>query len=215
MESIYSMDGDFAPLTELIEIAERFDSMLLVDEAHATGVWGSQGRGLTEPYENHPNVITVHTCGKALGAAGALVCTSAELINFLVNKSRPFIYSTAPPPINAIAVSAALDLIDAEPERREKLNELIALANHEIESKFEMKGSGSQIIPFIVGADSQAIQVAEAMQNAGFDVRAIRPPTVPEGTARLRISITLNVVKNDILRFFETLYEVKHSLNIN
>ena len=135
--------------SELIEIAERFDSMLLVDEAHATGVWGSQGRGLTEPYENHPNVIAVHTCGKALGAAGALVCTSAKLIKYLINKSRPFIYSTAPPPINAIAVSAALDLIDSEPERREQLHELIVLANLQMESKFEMKGSGSQIIPFI------------------------------------------------------------------
>ena len=215
VESLYSMDGDFAPLAELIEIAERFDSMVLVDEAHATGVWGKRGRGLTEPYENHPNVIAVHTCGKALGAAGALVCTSAELINFLINKSRPFIYSTAPPPINAIAVSAALDLIDAEPERRVQLHELIALANHQMESKFELKGSGSQIIPFIVGADGHAIQVAEVMQNAGFDVRAIRPPTVPEGTARLRISITLNIEKSDILRFFDTLYEVKHSLNIN
>ena len=143
------------------------------------------------------------------------MCTSAALINFLINKSRPFIYSTAPPPINAVAVSTALDLIDAEPERREQLHELIALANHQMESKFEMKGSGSQIIPFIVGADSHAIRVAEAMQNAGFDVRAIRPPTVPEGTARLRISITLNIEKSDILRFFDTLYEVKHTLNIS
>lgn len=212
VESLYSMDGDFAPIDNFLQIAERFDAILLVDEAHATGIWGENGHGLTEPFEGRTHLIVVHTCGKALGAAGALVCAPAALIDFLVNKSRPFIYSTAPPPINAIAVNAALELLNTESWRRKQLLELVAIANRALESEFEIKGSGSQIIPFIVGEDKLALDVAHELQAAGFDVRAIRPPTVPDGTARLRISITLNVDANDITNFFQTLRKVMHAL---
>ncbi len=212
-ESLYSMDGDFAPLADLLELADQYDAMLIVDEAHATGVWGENGHGLTEPYESHPNLLAVHTCGKALGAAGALVCAGAALIDYMVNRSRPFIYSTAPPPISAVAVNAALSLIETEPQRRNQLHRLIIRANQEIESKLGTKGSGSQIIPFVVGDDETTLSVARAMQKAGFDVRAIRPPTVPEGTARLRISITLNVSETQISNFFDTLHKVMQSQN--
>ena len=215
VESLYSMDGDFAPLSDLLQIAERYGAILMVDEAHATGVWGQKGHGLTERFEGHDQLIAVHTCGKALGVAGGLVCGPRILIDFMVNKSRSFIYSTAPPPINAVAVSTALDLVETDIRRREQLRRLIAFANQKVEQLFGMKGSGSQIIPFIVGDDKQALRVAKAMQEAGFDVRAIRPPTVPEGTARLRISITLNVSESEISIFFDTLHEVMESIAPN
>ena len=215
VESLYSMDGDFAPLSDLLQIAERYGAMLMVDEAHATGVWGQKGHGLTERFEGHDQLIAVHTCGKAFGVAGGLVCGPRILIDFMVNKSRSFIYSTAPPPINAVAVSAALDLVETDIGRREQLQRLIAFANQKIEKLFGLQGSGSQIIPFIIGDDKLALRVAKTMQEAGFDVRAIRPPTVPEGTARLRISITLNVSESEISMFFDTLYEVMESIAPN
>ena len=211
-ESLYSMDGDFAPLAQLMTIAARFDAMVLIDEAHATGVWGERGRGLTEPYERDSRLLVVHTCGKALGVAGALVCAPAVLIDYLVNKSRPFIYSTAPPPVNAVAVKAALELLSNEPWRRQRLRELITFANQTFEREFGIQGSGSQIIPYIVGEDQRALEAARAMQVSGFDVRAIRPPTVPDNTARLRISITLNVDEEDISNFFAALRNVMDSL---
>ena len=107
-ESLYSMDGDFAPLEALIAIADRHDAFLMVDEAHATGVYGEQGRGLTAPYEGRENLVVVHTCGKALGAAGALVTSTRVLRDFMVNRCRPFIFSTAPSPLMAVAVREAL-----------------------------------------------------------------------------------------------------------
>ncbi len=211
VESIYSMDGDCAPLENFLQVAQHFDAMLLVDEAHATGIWGEQGHGLTEKFASHPQLIAVHTCGKALGAAGALVCAPATLIDYMIDKSRSFIYSTAPPPINAISVNAALNLLTTEPWRREQLRGMVTTANRTLENKFGIKGSGTQIIPFLLGEDRVAVLVAQQLQAAGFDVRAIRPPTVPEGTARLRISITLNVDMSDITNFFQTLGQVMHS----
>ena len=208
VESLYSMDGDCAPLDDLLDIADRYGATLIVDEAHATGVWGANGHGFTEPFEGHSNLVALHTCGKALGVAGGLVCASSELIEFLVNKSRPFIYSTAPPPINALAVHAALQLLVREPQRRSLLHERIALANREFESRFHRKGSGTQIIPFVIGDEKPTRDIADLMQRAGFDLRAIRPPTVPIGTARLRISITLHVSNQQIQSMFDALETV-------
>jgi 8-amino-7-oxononanoate synthase len=184
VESVYSMDGDLAPLAELSQLARRFDAILVIDEAHATGILGARGRGLAE---NLQNAIVLHTCGKALGVAGALVCASAGTIDYLINRARPFIYSTAPPPCLAAAVTRALQLVDEEPWRRERVLKLAQLAHTELNSNAPF--AGSQIIPVILGADEAALSVAQRVQDAGFDVRAIRPPTVPEGTARLRVSI--------------------------
>ena len=208
VESLYSMDGDCAPLSDLVEVAERYGAVLIVDEAHATGVWGENGRGLTEPFEGRRNLVAVHTCGKALGAAGGLICASSELIDFMINKCRPFIYSTAPPPINAVAVMAALRLLDEEPRRRIDLLALIKKANRELEQKFEKKSSQTQIIPFVIGDEELTLRVASEMQQAGFDLRAIRPPTVPAGTARLRISITLHATEKNISDMFDALYTI-------
>src|ERR1700744_231017 len=134
-ESLYSMDGDFAPLEALIAIAGRHDAFLMVDEAHATGVYGEQGRGLTALHEGRENLVVVHTCGKALGAAGALVTTTRLLRDFIVNRCRPFIFSTAPSPLMAVAVSEALLILQQEPERQQRLTNLIAFTHRQITAR--------------------------------------------------------------------------------
>jgi 8-amino-7-oxononanoate synthase len=191
-ESLYSMDGDKAPLADLAAIAARHDGMLVIDEAHATGVFGPDGRGLGAALEGRPDVISLHTCGKALGSAGALLCGPRVFRDFLINYSRPFIYSTAPSPLAAAAVRAALRLCKHQPQRREELASLIDFANAALEKSCGTKPSGSQILPVIVGTDRRATALAAAMHARGYDIRAIRPPTVPENTARLRIALTLN-----------------------
>jgi 8-amino-7-oxononanoate synthase len=187
VESLYSMDGDVAPLVELAELAEREEAFLVIDEAHATGVFGPDGRGLAAGLEGRENVITLRTCGKALGCEGALVCAPKVLADTLVNKARGFIFSTAPSPLAAAAVRASLELLRSQPERRERLASLVAFAGT------KLVPSGSQIVPVIIGDDARTMAIAGGLQQRGFDVRGIRPPTVPPGTSRLRISLTLNV----------------------
>jgi 8-amino-7-oxononanoate synthase len=207
VESLYSMDGDFAPLDALNAIADRHDAFLMVDEAHATGVFGPAGRGLTAAYEGQENLIAVHTCGKALGAAGALVTTTKVLRDFVVNRCRPFIFSTAPSPLMAVAVQEALFILREEPEHQQRLKGLIEFAHREIGARQGWQLSGSQIIPFIVGDNARAMALAAALQARGFDVRGIRPPTVPPGTARLRISLTNNVDASGVRAMFAALAE--------
>jgi 8-amino-7-oxononanoate synthase len=192
VETLYSMDGDRAPLDELAEVARRHDGMLVIDEAHATGVLGPDGRGLGAKFEGAENVVTLHTCGKALGVVGALVCASRDICDFIVNRGRPFIFATAPSPLMAAAVRAALDICRNEPQRREALADLVEDVSAELTLKTGLPPSGSQILPIVVGGDVGAVGLANAMQRYGYDIRAIRPPTVPEGTARLRIALTLN-----------------------
>ena len=192
VESLYSMDGDRAPLGDLAAIAARHEGVLVIDEAHATGVFGPDGRGLGAELEGRADVISLHTCGKALGTSGALICGPKVFRDFLVNYSRPFIFSTAPSPLIAASVRSALRLCREQPERREQLAALVSSANRAIAERCGVKPSGSQIIPVIVGADKRATALASAMQGYGYDIRAIRPPTVPEGTARLRIALTSN-----------------------
>jgi 8-amino-7-oxononanoate synthase len=208
IESLYSMDGDRAPLSELAELADRHDGFLVIDEAHATGIYGDGGRGLSADMEGRDNIIVLHTCGKALGSAGALVSGSHVICDFLVNRARPFIYATAPSPLLAASVRQALKILADEPERRQKLLHLIAFANAQLTSRLGIEGSGSQILPVIIGDDRRTVRIAQRMQAAGFDIRAIRPPTVPEGTARLRIAITLNVDAATITRMFDQLARV-------
>ncbi|MGB6251641.1 MAG: 8-amino-7-oxononanoate synthase, partial [Bradyrhizobium sp.] len=207
VESLYSMDGDFAPLDALNLIADRHDAFLMVDEAHATGVFGPGGRGLTVAYEGQENLIAIHTCGKALGAAGALVTTTKVMRDFIVNRCRPFIFSTAPSPLMAVAVQEALSILRDEPERQQGLAGLIGFAHREIAASEGWRLSGSQILPFIVGDNARAMALAAALQARGFDIRGIRPPTVPAGTARLRISLTNNVDESNVRAMLEALAE--------
>ncbi|MGE0626453.1 MAG: 8-amino-7-oxononanoate synthase [Hyphomicrobiaceae bacterium] len=200
VESLYSMDGDTAPLADLAEVAKRFDAMLLIDEAHATGVFGPDGRGLGARLEGLPNVISLHTCGKALGAVGALVTAPRTLRDFIVNRGRPFVFATAPSPLMASAVRASLDLCRGRPERREHLAARVGRASRALSEHCGIRPSGSQIMPVVIGADADAVTLAQALQGHGFDIRPVRPPTVPEGTARLRIAVTLNVTDDDVER---------------
>ncbi|MDR7031068.1 8-amino-7-oxononanoate synthase [Rhizobium rosettiformans] len=198
VESLYSMDGDQAPLPQLAELADRCDGFLVVDEAHATGVFGPDGRGLATELESRCNVLVLHTCGKALGVSGALLGLPSILADYLINRARNFIYSTAPSPLMAAGVREALRLVADEPERRAWLERLRNFASEQLSSKLGIKPSGSQILPVIIGDNARSLRIAERMRAHGFDIRAIRPPTVPEGTARLRISITLNVGEGQI-----------------
>lgn len=192
VESLYSMDGDRAPLSDLAAIADRHEAFLLMDEAHATGLFGPNGRGLAAYLEGRENVVVLHTGGKALGVSGALVAADRVLIDMLINRARPFIYATAPSPLVAAALREALRILADEPERRDALAALVRRAEARL-AALGLPASGSQILPVILGTNARAMHIAEALQAAGFDCRAIRPPTVPEGTARLRLSVTLNV----------------------
>ncbi len=205
VESLYSMDGDRAPLADLIAIARRHDGMLVVDEAHATGVLGPDGRGLAHALEGAPDVISLHTCGKALGASGALLLAPRLVRDYLVNRARAFIYATAPSPLMAATVRAALRIVHDDPGRRERLANLVAFAGRALERRCGITPSGSHIQPVILGTDERAVSVASALVAEGFDVRAVRPPTVPEGTARLRISLTLNAGEDAPARMLDTL----------
>lgn len=197
VESLYSMDGDIAPLDDFADLAEHHEAVLLIDEAHATGVFGPRGEGLAGELHSRANVITLHTLGKALGCEGAVICGPQTVRDFLVNRARSFIFSTAPSPLSSRIALRALELLDAQPERRERLQKLINYANRKF-APLGIAASGSQIIPVIIGDDVKTMRIARAIQEAGFDVRGIRPPTVPEGTSRLRISLTLNVEEQDI-----------------
>jgi len=207
VESLYSMDGDRAPLDALAEIAGKHDGVLVIDEAHATGVLGSMGRGLGAHLEGRLNVVALHTCGKALGAMGALVTGPQVLCDFLVNRSRPFIYATAPSPLIAAIVRAALLICRFDNPRRQKLASLVAFAGAQLSQQCGIEPSGTHIQPVIVGADERATRLAAAMQERGYDIRAVRPPTVPEGTARLRISLTLNVDETQVAAMVTALAE--------
>lgn len=202
VESVYSMDGDLAPLAELSAIALKHDVVLIVDEAHATGVFGPHGRGLGEGLEQ-AHWISLHTCGKALGVFGALVCASAEIIDYMINISRPFIYSTAPPPHLAAAVECALRLVDEEPWRRQRVLPLARFAHEQLTPDEEY--AGSQILPVVLGTEQHALNIAQNLQQRAFDVRAVRPPTVPEGTSRLRISIHADHTEEQIAALADAL----------
>ncbi|ARP67161.1 MULTISPECIES: 8-amino-7-oxononanoate synthase [Mesorhizobium] len=208
VESLYSMDGDCAPMESLVELADRHEAFILVDEAHATGVWGPGGRGLAAAFEGRDNIVALHTCGKALGASGALVTGPRVLCDYIVNRCRPFIYATAPSPLMAVAAREALAMLVDEPMRRVDLHEHVAFASRQLAEHCGAKPSGSQIHPFVIGDVARTMAVAAALQARGFDLRGIRPPAVPEGTSRLRISLTLNVGKADIRVMVETLAEV-------
>jgi 8-amino-7-oxononanoate synthase len=191
-DSLFSMDGDLAPLVELADLAERYGAMLMVDEAHATGVFGQRGRGVAEQLGVEDRVpIRVGTLSKALGSVGGFVAGSRTLIEWLVNRARPYIFSTALPPAIAAAAIAALDVVRDEPQRR---TALLARAQ---ELRNTLRGAGwnvgtsaSQIIPLIVGEPARAATLSHALRERGLFVPAIRPPTVPEGEACLRISLT-------------------------
>jgi 8-amino-7-oxononanoate synthase len=199
-ESVFSMNGDVAPVTELLALADRFDAGVILDEAHATGVHGPSGRGMGAEHGNVQRLAaTVHTCGKALASAGAFVCGSAVLKEHLINHARTFIFSTAMPPYMAEQIRAALRLTVAmDQERRELLARAKRFAAGLRAQGWATGNSATQIVPAIMGENEDALAAAEFLQRERFAVRAIRPPTVPPGSARLRFSLTCGISENEI-----------------
>jgi 8-amino-7-oxononanoate synthase len=198
-ESVFSMDGDIAPLAEY----KKLGAALIVDEAHAVGLYGERGEGLIG---GDGVFVSINPAGKALGVAGAFVAGPAWAIEYLEQRARPFIFSTAAPPAIAAALDASLDVIAAEPERRARVRSLARYLRERLaEAGIAVPAGDSPIIPVIMGENDRAVAVAAALQQAGFDVRAIRPPTVPQGTARLRVSVNVNLSEETIDRFVEEL----------
>lgn len=191
-DSLFSMDGDLAPLAELADLAERYDAMLMADEAHATGVFGSQGRGVAEALGvEHRVDVRVGTLSKALGSIGGFVAGSRELIEWLVNAARPYVFSTAAPAAVCAAGIAALEIVASEPHRREQLlSRAAGLRERLAEQGWTLGPSASQIVPVILGEPQHAVGLSAALADRGLFVPAIRPPTVPEGESCLRISLT-------------------------
>ena len=208
-ESVFSMDGDIADIATIVELAERYGAGVIVDEAHATGVHGSGGQGIVASAGLAKNVLAVlHTCGKALASAGAFVCGSKVLREHLINQARTFIFSTAMPPYMAVQVRAALGLarrMDAE--RGALLDESRRFAAALRARGWDCAATESQIVPAIVGSNEEALSAAEFLQAEGFAVRAIRPPTVPAGKARLRFSLTASIGRGELDRLSSSLYE--------
>jgi 8-amino-7-oxononanoate synthase len=197
VESLFSMDGDEAPLAKYAELCRKYNAALIVDEAHAVGIYGGRGSGFIEALGIASDVFfSINTAGKALGVGGAFVAGSESAIEYLIQRGRPFIFSTAPPPAMAAALEASLEVIEKEPERRERL----LVRSAQLRTRLGLPGT-SQIIPVILGENERALTVAQALQTDGFDVRAIRPPTVPQGTARLRISVNQGLSKIALERF--------------
>lgn len=202
-ESLFSMDGDFSPVDELLSLATATGSYLVVDEAHATGVWGPRGFGLTSDHHHkNPYLISLHTCGKALGSYGAFVTCSDEMKKLLVNKARPFIFSTALPPILVKMNLLAVQFVKAHPELRAQLHANLDWLKENWNSKIQ-----SQIIPVVLGTNQRALAAAEKLSALNLDVRAIRYPTVPDGTARLRISVNALHRESDLRLLVQALKE--------
>ena len=191
-DGLFSMDGDLAPLPELADLAERHDAMLLVDEAHATGVFGRHGRGVSEHFGVEDRVhVRIGTLSKALGSVGGFVAGSRSLIEWLLNRARSYVFSTAGPAAVAAAALAAVDIVCQEPDRRRRsLARAKELRGVLVGQGWNVGASASQIIPVIVGEAERAVQLSSRLRERGLFVPAIRPPTVPEGEACLRISLT-------------------------
>ncbi len=189
-DSVFSMDGDLAPLAEIVGLARQYDAWVMVDEAHATGVFGPHGGGLVEELGLTEEVdIQMGTLGKALGCVGAFVAGSHELIDWLVNRARSFIYTTAIPPAMAATVLAALDIVKQEPERRQQLWDNTRVLSDGLRSLgYTLGATRSQILPVIIGEARETMAVAHAILQRGVFAHGIRPPTVPEGTSRIRVT---------------------------
>jgi 8-amino-7-oxononanoate synthase len=205
-ESLFSMDGDLAPLAAYAALCRSFGSALIVDEAHAVGVYGADGAGLIGGEIAHDVLVSVNTAGKALGVSGAFVAGPSWAIEYLIQRARPFMFSTAPPPPVAGALQASLDLVASEPERRHTVARLSRdLHSRLANAAIPVPHDSSHIIPIVLGENDRALAVADTLRSEGFDVRAIRPPSVPPGTARVRIALNVGISDTVMDRFVRVL----------
>jgi 8-amino-7-oxononanoate synthase len=206
-ETVFSMDGDVAPLREIFALAERYGAGVIFDEAHATGVHGPYGRGISATVSSLENLVAaVHTCGKALASAGAFVCGSALLKEHLINHARSFLFTTALPPYMAAQIHTALELAQKMDGERSALQENSRRFCATLRAQgWDTAASSTQIIPVIIGENEEALAAAAFLEQQGFAARAIRPPTVPPGTARLRLSLTAGIAEHELARLAESL----------
>ena len=214
-DGVFSMDGDLAPVKKLLELAEQHDALLLVDDAHGFGVLGKQGHGILEQ-ENicSERIVYIGTLGKAAGVSGAFVCAHKTLIEWLIQKGRPFIYSTATPPAIAHVLTKSLDIIEGDEggNRRAQLNQLIRIWQDEMHfSQWEKVSSCTAIQPVILGSNANALLAAKLLDEAGYWIPAIRPPTVPIGSARLRITFSANHSEADLRQLITTLKTIEQA----
>lgn len=207
-DSVFSMDGDLAPLEDLAKLAEKYEAWLMLDEAHATGVFGKNGKGLVEqtwPEKRPPylkdHLIQMGTLGKALGSFGAYVAGSKDLIDLLINKARSFIYTTSLPPAVMAAASAAIKIVESEPTLREKLWDNIRYFATQAGLHAE-----SPIFPLVVGSSEKALEASQKLWDQGYWVQAIRYPTVAKGTERLRVTLMASHEKPELKAFADALY---------
>jgi 8-amino-7-oxononanoate synthase len=190
-ESIFSMDGDKAPLKKLVELKDKYNCLLFVDEAHATGIFGKNGSGLVEEEGlSDKTDLIMGTFSKALGSFGAYLAASGEVVEYLINTCRSFIYSTSLPPAVIAANIASLKVVEEEPRRRIELLNCARAFRLQLQGKgFEVKGE-SQIVPVVIGEAGKAVELSQRLKDSGFWVMPVRPPTVPEGSSRLRFSLS-------------------------
>lgn len=213
-ESLFSMDGDLTPLPELADLAERHGALLIVDEAHATGLYGQRGSGRVEETGTRDRVLaSLHTGGKSLGTGGAWVAGAAVVRDTLLHRARSFLFSTAPLPVLCEGLSAALDVLPAEPERRLGVHRRSMLLREALRAGgFAVAGDRSPIVPLIIGTNEAAVALQLGLAEAGFDARAVRPPTVPPGSARLRLTVRYPVAEDDFARLAAEIVRLRPSL---
>jgi 8-amino-7-oxononanoate synthase len=211
-DSVFSMDGDIAPLPDLVTVKDRYGAILVVDDAHATGVLSPRGRGSADHFGLSGRVeILMGTFSKALGTYGAYLCSTRRMVEYFINKCRPFIFNTGLPPAIAGATLASLGILSREPGRLNALWENGRLFRREMEARGRETGSDTAIVPILVGADGDTMAVSRALFDRGVFVHGIRPPTVPEGTGRLRLTLmathTAEMVRTAAARIDEALRE--------
>ena len=212
VDAVFSMDGDIAPVPELLELCEKYDAWLMLDDAHGFGVLGKDGKGVLQHFGvQSRRIIYMATLGKAAGVSGAFVAGDATLIEYLLQNARTHIYTTASPPCLAAGVLASLHIIEQEPQRREHLQALIAALRAGLKhNQWRLAESTTTIQPLIIGSNDEALYVSERLLEQGILVPAIRPPTVPKGTARLRISLSAAHTLQDVNKLTRALNELAH-----
>lgn len=213
-DGVFSMDGDIAPVEKLLHIAEQYDALLMVDDAHGFGVLGEQGHGILEQSGVHSErIIYIGTLGKAAGVSGAFICATNTFVEWLIQKGRPYIYSTATPPAIAHTLLMSLELIEGVEgiTRRKQLDQLIQIWRDEMTfSDWEKTSSSTPIQPVILGSNANALAAAKLLDEAGYWIPAIRPPTVPVGSARLRITFSANHSVEDLHGLMKTLKKIEY-----
>lgn len=207
-DGVFSMDGSIAPLKEIAGLLDRYNALLIVDDAHSTGVLGKTGRGTLEHLGvEHPSVVHMGTLGKALGSFGAYVAGSGSLIELLISKARSFIYTTALPPSAAAASIAAMDIIEREPGLREKLWANVEFFKQNLPVGLDTLGSPTQIIPIVLGDATRTMEASKNLLERGVFIQGIRPPTVPEKTSRLRVTVTAALEREELRKALDAIKE--------